>query len=446
LNWEIYSARGDGSQQVRLTDDAPSDEQPRLNRGATRLVFASNRSGSYEIYVMNAGGSDLARLTHNSANDADPAWFPDSSRMAFASNRNGNWEIYVIKSDGTSQTRCTSNAADDIAPAWSPDGSQMAWVRRGASGNAIWVMNAACGNPRSVTDPWPYLQNPAWSPDGARLAFDADVDGDGWNELAVINIDGTDLHEVCDADAYLVDAWLGNWSPDGEWLLFSRVEYVIDHGKLYLSRTNIYRVPAAGGTPERLIASGYDLAPDWQTTDVLPPQSRVRALPRFSRVGSVVSWPGADVGPAGKTVTFTIEWRQKQTAPRVQFALDEISLGSWFTSVISDVSPRQAKAWVATPITITGDNLIAIPPSSLYITGPSVSLGAIALPDARWVNTDTLTATVPMTAPPGRYDVWVTNPGGQAGVLQGGLVIGKLTCRLCSRMTCEGHDHPLLCP
>ncbi len=56
-DWEVYGARGDGADQVNLSNNSGMDVHPRLNRGATRVVFASNRPGNYEIYTMNADGS-----------------------------------------------------------------------------------------------------------------------------------------------------------------------------------------------------------------------------------------------------------------------------------------------------------------------------------------------------------------------------------------------------
>ena len=44
-DWEIYRANGDGAGQVRLTNNDGIDKDARLNRGATRVVFASTRSG-----------------------------------------------------------------------------------------------------------------------------------------------------------------------------------------------------------------------------------------------------------------------------------------------------------------------------------------------------------------------------------------------------------------
>ena len=46
-NWEIYRANSDGSGAVRLTNNSAFDIDPRLTRGATRIAFASKRTGNY---------------------------------------------------------------------------------------------------------------------------------------------------------------------------------------------------------------------------------------------------------------------------------------------------------------------------------------------------------------------------------------------------------------
>ena len=82
-DWEVYSASGDGGNQVNLSKNSAADLHPRLNRGATRIVFASKRPGNYDLYVMNADGSGLTRLTTSSADDVSPAWSHDGSRIVF---------------------------------------------------------------------------------------------------------------------------------------------------------------------------------------------------------------------------------------------------------------------------------------------------------------------------------------------------------------------------
>ena len=50
-NWEIYSANADGSGQTRVTDAPSVDYAPRLDPGADRIAFASDRNGGCLLYT-----------------------------------------------------------------------------------------------------------------------------------------------------------------------------------------------------------------------------------------------------------------------------------------------------------------------------------------------------------------------------------------------------------
>lgn len=59
---------------------------------------------------MSADGTNAVRLTNNAAEDAEPAWSPDGTKIAFYSNGSGNAEIYTMRADGKGNpTRLTNN-------------------------------------------------------------------------------------------------------------------------------------------------------------------------------------------------------------------------------------------------------------------------------------------------------------------------------------------------
>ncbi|PYX34191.1 MAG: hypothetical protein DMG80_03150 [Acidobacteria bacterium] len=99
-NWEIYTMRTDGSEQINLSRHPADDTQPSLSPDGHRIVFVSNRDGNSEIYVTNTDGSRVRRLTNNPAEDVYPAWSRDG-RIAFTSNRSGNDEIHILNADGS---------------------------------------------------------------------------------------------------------------------------------------------------------------------------------------------------------------------------------------------------------------------------------------------------------------------------------------------------------
>ncbi len=298
-DWEVYTAAGDGSGQVNLSNDAHSDIHPRLNRGATRVAFASDRDGNFEIYTMNTDGSGLARLTYDGANDVNPAWSPDGSRIAFQSYRDGGQaDIYMMNADGSGLRRLTFHGDYDGEPAWSPDGSQIAFTRRSSDQYRIWAMNADGGNLRQLSNQ-PYSEYPAWSPDGMQIAYDADGDGDGWQELWLMDASGGNQRQVYDP-GYQTDAWARSWSPDGRYIAFTRISFIQQGGNWYWTYAYLDAVNAQNlGDVRRLSDNGEDWYPDWQTTDIWPPSSNVLPLPAQSPAPFTVSWSGTDSGPSG---------------------------------------------------------------------------------------------------------------------------------------------------
>ncbi len=318
-NWEIYSMSDLVSDPINLTNFPSSEARPRINHDATRIVFNSNRNGWADIYVMNFDGSGLTRLTTHESSDYAAAWSPDGDKIAFVSNRDGNsvnspGEIYVMNADGSNQTRITHDGLTNDNPIWSPDGIQIAWVRYNGAYSAIWVMNADGSNPHALTVELPYLGHPAWSPDGTQMAFDYDADGDVWNELVVMNLDGTGLHIVYNPDGTYREPWMGSWSQNGYYLIFSLINYVEYAGELYLLSSYVEYTTATGGLIGPITSSGYDMNPDWTSLDTLPPISQVNPLPVYSRAsGFEISWWGIDQGPAGLNATWStpyeIEYR-----------------------------------------------------------------------------------------------------------------------------------------
>jgi len=93
----------------------------------SKIAFSSNRDGNHELYTMDPDGTNLVRLTDNAGDDESPDWSPDGSRIAFVSFRESNVDIYAMDPDGTDLVRLTTHAQGDNNPAWSPDGSKIAF-------------------------------------------------------------------------------------------------------------------------------------------------------------------------------------------------------------------------------------------------------------------------------------------------------------------------------
>ncbi len=82
------------------------------------------------------------------------------------------------------------------------------------------------------------------------------------------------------------------------------------------------------------------------------------------------------------------------------------------TPTVTAVDPSQTPNDIDTPIVIHGSNFTTTVSGTVLLTMPTAYVGGRALMDVVWVNSTTLSATVPWGLDPGVYSLTVTNPGG----------------------------------
>ncbi|WP_293902205.1 S41 family peptidase [Phenylobacterium sp.] len=127
-------------------------------------------------------------------------------------------------------------------PSLSPDGAEIAFV----SGGDIWTVPAAGGGASLlVTDP-ATEGRPFYSPDGRELAFTSTRDGAA--NIYVLTLATGRLRRLTYADA---GEQLDGWSRDGRWLYFASAANDIAR------QNDIWRIPAAGGTPLEVSRERY---------------------------------------------------------------------------------------------------------------------------------------------------------------------------------------------
>lgn len=285
-DWEIMLIN-DG-RETRLTYHGAMDIHPRLNRGATKIAFASNRTGDYQIYTMNLDGSGVTQLTFTRAHNVNPAWSPDGTKIAFESYRDGQAEIYVMDANGANQQRLTWSEGPDTHPTWSPDGDRIAFSSRRTGSYRIWTMRADGSDLRQVTTQ-PYSLYPAWSPDGQWIAYSCDSNNDGWLEAWKIKPDGTAPTLMYNAQYYgpfTRDVMVRSWTPDGERVVVTVVDLIYYEGEWYWTRTWLL---AALESNNAWAISNTDVGwnPDVQTKDTEPPIVTLSPLPAYHRAGKL---------------------------------------------------------------------------------------------------------------------------------------------------------------
>ena len=146
-------------------------------------------------------------------------------RIAVTSIQDGNQELYVLDANGANGVRLTTTTEPELFPALSPDARRVAFIRRFGSGPSaqerLYIIDVDGSNEQPLTAPLFDASHPTWSADGQRLAFTCALTTD--NELCIVNIDGTDLHPLLDAEGFSVFALYPDWDPTSD-----RIGHVAD--------------------------------------------------------------------------------------------------------------------------------------------------------------------------------------------------------------------------
>jgi TolB protein len=81
------------------------DEHPSFNPAGTRIVFTSDRNGTFDIWAMdaNAAGTNLTQLTSGQSSDGYPVFSRDGTRIVFLRDQ----EVWTMNADGTNQEQVT---------------------------------------------------------------------------------------------------------------------------------------------------------------------------------------------------------------------------------------------------------------------------------------------------------------------------------------------------
>lgn len=266
----------------------PADAQQRGFDGKIALNSDNNVTGQEQVYLINPDGSHTQLLANDtetgqwSPNGTKLAccggimnpdtgvvgpptfdqlqalypdrllfcgvWSPNGARLAceggfLDQNADGVSQlqgIYTVRaSDGGDLRRVTSNSdpfGDDCPGDYSPNGKQLVFIRASSKGLALYTVRLDGSGLVQIT-PFMALNFNCgdWSPQGNEILFSAHVPKTDRGTLWLVHSDGSGLHRIpvpgCGGAAKLPDGSpnpdsigcsQASWSPDGKKILFSR--------------------------------------------------------------------------------------------------------------------------------------------------------------------------------------------------------------------------------
>lgn len=185
---DLFTARPDGSDLVRLTDTPGYDAECSFSPDGTQILFVSDRDGDPDIYVMDADGTNVRRLTNEPGYDGGPFFSPDGRWIAFRTDRveKDLLQIHVMRADGSDDVAITAGKGVHWAPYWHPTKPWLIWTAADHSDPTarpnydLWLAayevvdgRFRAGPPLRLTDHPGADVLPAFSPDGTLLMWTA---------------------------------------------------------------------------------------------------------------------------------------------------------------------------------------------------------------------------------------------------------------------------------
>ena len=222
--------------------------RPDYSKGYVWAVYAD-----YDIFTARLDGSDLRRLTRTPGYDAEATLSPDGKTILFTSVRDGDLDLYTMRTDGSGVKRLTDRLGYDGGAFYSRDGQWICWrADYPADSQAtayrellarhlvrpttmdLWVMRADGSGKRQVTHEPGASFAPYFTPDGRSLIYASNWENPrGRNfDLYLVSVEGGEPAPVTRDPTF--DGF-PMFSPDGRWLAFSS-----NRGAKVAGETNLF--------------------------------------------------------------------------------------------------------------------------------------------------------------------------------------------------------------
>ena len=158
--------------------------------------------------------------------------------VAYISAAEGAPQVWIHDPNAEHSIRVSSRNAESRNPRWSVDQDYLAWVS--VSGSArLMVYEVASGDVSTLADNLDGTHPPIWAPDGSRIAYVSEAEGDP--DIYMVGLAGGQPTRLTRSE---VAERVGDWSPDGEWLVFTELGR---HGLLLRNPDGVNRIPLTDG-------------------------------------------------------------------------------------------------------------------------------------------------------------------------------------------------------
>lgn len=152
----LWRVSVNGGTPIRLPFGTDYADAPEVARHGNRLAFVQGHD-SEQIWAYNISmGAETAEppkiLIGSRQMQVGPQYSPEGKRIVFASDRTGSWELWICQADGTHPVQLTSFGDRQTGtPRWSADGKWIVFDARPERHSEIYVIDSEGGQPRRLT-------------------------------------------------------------------------------------------------------------------------------------------------------------------------------------------------------------------------------------------------------------------------------------------------------
>jgi dipeptidyl aminopeptidase/acylaminoacyl peptidase len=268
------------TQRIRAVGAGEGALSPDGTRVAYTVGEASLEEGKEwktvtQVWTVPAAGGVAREMTRGEKSASAAQWSPDGKTLAFTTERakEGEQQVWFLYSDGGEAWQVTTHKGGVRGFRFSPDSKKLLLLAADQPGEKeeerkkikddtmvidhdikmthLWLYDIEKKEEKRLTEGSFSVSDARWSPDGTRVSYTANptpkADDSDVTEVWLLAVGTGEKKKLVPGATTSHSA---RWSPDGSWIAYA--------GEVEVAapvQTNLFLIPAGGGTPRKLTGS-----------------------------------------------------------------------------------------------------------------------------------------------------------------------------------------------